>query len=41
MIICPLSQIDIVITDDGIDNKSKEVIKSAGCRLIIVEKQKQ
>jgi DeoR family ulaG and ulaABCDEF operon transcriptional repressor len=41
MIICPLSQIDIVITDDGIDNKSKEVIKAAGCRLIIVEKQKQ
>ena len=41
MIICPLSQIDIVITDDGIDNKGKEVIESAGCRLIIVKKQKQ
>lgn len=41
MIICPLSHIDIVITDDGIDSKSKEMIEAVGCRLIIVKKQKQ
>lgn len=41
MIVCPLSHIDIVITDDNIDNKSKEMIESAGCRLIVVAKQKQ
>jgi len=41
MIICPLSHIDIVITDDGIDNKSKDMIETAGCRLIIAGQQKQ
>lgn len=37
LILCPLSRIDYVITDDGIDAKSEKMIREAGCELIIVE----
>lgn len=37
LILCPLSRIDYVITDDGIDAKSKKMVEDAGCQLIIVE----
>lgn len=38
LIVCPLSRIDIVITDDGIDQKSKKMIEEAGCQLTIVNR---
>jgi len=36
LIVCPLSRIDIVITDEGIDSKSRKLIEDAGCELRIV-----
>ncbi|MEX0584644.1 MAG: DeoR/GlpR family DNA-binding transcription regulator [Natronospirillum sp.] len=39
LILCPLSRIEYVITDDEIDAKSKKMIEDAGCQLIIVETQ--
>ncbi|WP_240316944.1 DeoR/GlpR family DNA-binding transcription regulator [Saccharospirillum mangrovi] len=36
LIVCPLSRVDIVITDDGIDPKSRKMIEDAGCQLTIV-----
>lgn len=39
LIVCPLSRIDIVITDDGIDTKSRKMIEDAGCQLTIVDTQ--
>ena len=35
LIVCPLNKIDIVITDDGIDQKSRKMIEDAGCKLMI------
>lgn len=40
LIVCPLSHIDTVITDDKIDAKSQKMIEAAGCELIIVNKNK-
>jgi DeoR family ulaG and ulaABCDEF operon transcriptional repressor len=40
LIVCPLSLIDTVITDDKIDLKSRKMIEAAGCELIIVNKNK-
>lgn len=37
LIVCPLSRIDIVITDDGIDTKNKKMIEDSGCELRIVK----
>lgn len=36
LIVCPLSHVDIVITDDGIDPTRRQMIEDAGCQLIIV-----
>ncbi|MEJ2044525.1 MAG: DeoR/GlpR family DNA-binding transcription regulator [Reinekea sp.] len=36
LIICPLSRIHVVITDDGIDDKSRKMIEEVGCELRIV-----
>lgn len=36
LILCPLSLIDYVITDEGIDAKSRKMIEEAGCQLIVV-----
>lgn len=38
LIVCPLSQVDVVITDDGIDPKTRQMIEDAGCQLMIVNK---
>lgn len=40
LIVCPLSRIDIVITDDGIDSKTQKMIEDAGCTLRIVKSTK-
>ena len=41
LILCPLSLIDYVITDDGIDAKSRKMIEEAGCQLIVVSMTNQ
>lgn len=38
LIVCPLSHIETVITDDKIDVKSRKMIEAAGCELIIANK---
>ncbi|EPJ44718.1 MAG: hypothetical protein OFPI_39240 [Osedax symbiont Rs2] len=35
MIICSLNELDTVITDQGVSNKSVKMIEASGCRLII------
>ncbi|WP_428242042.1 DeoR/GlpR family DNA-binding transcription regulator [Gynuella sp.] len=37
LLVCPLTKIDIVITDDGIDAKSRKMIEAAGSQLMIAK----
>lgn len=37
MILCPLNEIDLVITDAGVDETSREMLKEHGCELIIAD----
>ena len=38
LILCPLERIDIIITDDGIDDRTAAMLESADVRLIVVPK---
>ncbi|UTW12566.1 DeoR/GlpR family DNA-binding transcription regulator [Marinobacterium rhizophilum] len=35
LIVCALSELDVVVTDEGIDAKTRKLIEDAGCRLVI------
>jgi len=35
LIVCPLTQLDVVITDEGVDSKTRKLIEDTGCRLVI------
>ena len=37
LLVCPLTKIDTVVTDDGIDGKNRKMIEAAGCRLVITK----
>jgi len=37
MLICPLDRIDILITDDRIDNTSVDMLESANIKVVIAE----
>ena len=35
--LCPLSEIDIVVTDQGLSEEHRAQVKAAGCELVIAE----
>ncbi|GEM_PF-4360 len=41
IIMCPLERVDILITDDGIDNGSLEMLEDAGVEVIIAPRERE
>ena len=37
--LCPLSEVDVVVSDEGLSQEQRKLVRKAGCELVIADEQ--